>query len=42
MTFLIPTVEQARAGLRAMKTVLGTTPQEFTADWRDYLKAQLA
>ncbi|MHC3473352.1 hypothetical protein ACYF6T_32320 [Streptomyces sp. 7R007] len=26
----------------AMKTVLGTTPQEFTADWRDYLKAQLA
>jgi hypothetical protein len=26
----------------AMKSVLGVTPADFTAEWRDYLKAQLA
>lgn len=34
---------QQRSGSveNALKKVLGTTPEKFTAQWRDYLQAQL-
>ncbi|MFF2505321.1 hypothetical protein ACFVTY_18340 [Streptomyces sp. NPDC058067] len=33
--------ERAGAVAKALQSVLGTTEEKFTADWRDYLRAQL-